>query len=586
MEKEQHDSMATVQMTKADYAASEVYSTTSEPPPAYRRETSSVRIAKIIGLTVVVSSFILGAFILASSYLQARASCDQMQTLDSILEKELMLETLQELPKAEALLSGRDLSSDNDMQSLDGNKKDTENVKQKTKSATSSASDSESDSSSSDNSFSESDEAEELNRVQIKMPLELSLSDLANAILQQNQKSRMNCVIERRRAEELVDNAPKMTPFGFNFNSEPKKRVTGERMAIFCESGSAIKDADDDDESVEPRDAPLQRIPVPFGAMPQQYPLTHMPQQQMPAQHMMPPQQQQQLPPQIPFVIRQIVALQQQQQAQQAQQVQQPQQAQQQQQMPIGPFMIRPAMVHQFPIPEQPQHQPQQPMNGEIRIHLQRIPLQRDEIQVREIPVEVLQGRPNVIRPIQAIRLPERESQSNFPPREAALLRESFGLTNEDLMNIQRLAQDRIEQELRSLAQEDLSNDSNSSENDDDDNSEENAMNIGLQAVSTPQQQQQQQQPAQPKIEEPKQMQSNDDDKVETTKLNQMIEDDSADDDEPSQTEKDNTDSSILQVGRAAYGRSILTPVKIPVDMTPSNEERPHFVQPRSIREE
>lgn len=33
MEKEQHDSMATVQMTKADYAASEVYSTTSEPPP-------------------------------------------------------------------------------------------------------------------------------------------------------------------------------------------------------------------------------------------------------------------------------------------------------------------------------------------------------------------------------------------------------------------------------------------------------------------------------------------------------------------------------------------------------------------------
>lgn len=33
MEKEQHDSMATVQMTKADYAASEVYSTTSEAPP-------------------------------------------------------------------------------------------------------------------------------------------------------------------------------------------------------------------------------------------------------------------------------------------------------------------------------------------------------------------------------------------------------------------------------------------------------------------------------------------------------------------------------------------------------------------------
>lgn len=72
------------------------------------------------------------------------------------------------------------------MQSLDNNNKDAVNNKQKPKS---SGSDSDSDSSSSsDNSFSESDEAEELNRVQIKMPLELSLSDLANAILQQNQK--------------------------------------------------------------------------------------------------------------------------------------------------------------------------------------------------------------------------------------------------------------------------------------------------------------------------------------------------------------------------------------------------------------
>lgn len=146
---------------------------------------------------------------------------------------------------------------------------------------------------------------------------------------------------------------------------------------------------------------------------------------------------------------------------------------------------------------------------GEIRIHLQRIPLQRDEeaIQVREIPIEVLQARPNVIRPIQAIRLqavqPEREPQSNFPPREAALLRESFGLTNEDLMNIQRLAQERIEHELRSFAdaQDDLSNDSNSSESDDDDSSEENAMNNQQQQQQL---QQQQQQPDQPKTEEPK----------------------------------------------------------------------------------
>lgn len=138
---------------------------------------------------------------------------------------------------------------------------------------------------------------------------------------------------------------------------------------------------------------------------------------------------------------------------------------------------------------------------------MQRIPLQRDEFQVREIPIEVLQARPNVIRPIQAIRLPERESQSNFPAREAALLRETIGLTNEDLMNIQRLAQERIESELRSFAQEDLSSDSNSSENDDDDNSEENAMNIPQSVTNQqqqPQQPQQEQQPEQPKTPEPK----------------------------------------------------------------------------------
>lgn len=87
----------------------------------------------------------------------------------------------QELPKAEALLSGRDVNDD-DMQSLDNKEKDAETVKQKEKS-----SDNDSEPST-DNSFSESDEADEMNRVQIKVPLELSLSDIAHSILQQNQK--------------------------------------------------------------------------------------------------------------------------------------------------------------------------------------------------------------------------------------------------------------------------------------------------------------------------------------------------------------------------------------------------------------
>lgn len=58
---------------------------------------------------------------------------------------------------------------------------------------------------------------------------------------------------------------------------------------------------------------PIQRVPVPYGAIPQQQgPLTHMPYGAMPQQQ---PQQQQMppvmpSPPQIPpFVIRQIIVI-------------------------------------------------------------------------------------------------------------------------------------------------------------------------------------------------------------------------------------------------------------------------------------
>lgn len=58
-------------------------------------QANSVKIARIIAFTVILSSFILGSFILASTYLQAKATCDQVQALDAVLDKELMLETLQ-----------------------------------------------------------------------------------------------------------------------------------------------------------------------------------------------------------------------------------------------------------------------------------------------------------------------------------------------------------------------------------------------------------------------------------------------------------------------------------------------------------
>lgn len=43
----------------------------------------------------------------------------------------------------------------------------------------------------------------------------------------------MNCVVERRRTEEIPEN-----PFSaFLEEEKPKEKVTGERVSIFCETG-------------------------------------------------------------------------------------------------------------------------------------------------------------------------------------------------------------------------------------------------------------------------------------------------------------------------------------------------------------
>lgn len=118
----------------------------------------------------------------------------------------------------------------------------------------------------------------------------------------------MNCVVERKHAEEIVDSPSKTValPFGMNLTTDPKKaRITGERISIFCEGGNENKDQeaarnnnreeDDDDieevEAIRPMFIPFQRVPIPFGAIPNRFPLTHMPQRMEP---MMPPRQQEQ----------------------------------------------------------------------------------------------------------------------------------------------------------------------------------------------------------------------------------------------------------------------------------------------------
>lgn len=51
----------------------------------------------------------------------------------------------------------------------------------------------------------------------------------------------MNCIVEKKRAEEVVDHQPKTLrlPFGVNLTTDPRfERLTGERMIIICESGN------------------------------------------------------------------------------------------------------------------------------------------------------------------------------------------------------------------------------------------------------------------------------------------------------------------------------------------------------------
>ncbi|KAL4707687.1 hypothetical protein ACJJTC_014868, partial [Scirpophaga incertulas] len=261
MEKEhQPDSMATITM-KPEYPPSEVYSA-SEPPPAYRqRVSSSVQIARIAALTVVAASFILGAFILASSYVAARASCHQLEQLDAMLDKELALEGRsygndalmadEPLPVANAhalhgvppLAASTETIRSNPPPAVGNQLKDDalnqaeskieEDKLQKidddnSKNESPNSSD---DSSESDSSAEDDDELDAI-RPMFKLPIHFDLDDIAGAFLANNQKGRMNCMVERRRDE------PMERRFPFNIlGAFAPRSAQAERIAIICHGG-------------------------------------------------------------------------------------------------------------------------------------------------------------------------------------------------------------------------------------------------------------------------------------------------------------------------------------------------------------
>lgn len=71
--------------------------------------------------------------------------------------------------------------------------------------------------------------------------MDLDINDLAGAMMDKNQRSKMNCIVEKKRAEEVVDHKSKTVrlPFGVNLTTDPRyEHLTGERMVVVCESGT------------------------------------------------------------------------------------------------------------------------------------------------------------------------------------------------------------------------------------------------------------------------------------------------------------------------------------------------------------
>ncbi|XP_056635688.1 putative mediator of RNA polymerase II transcription subunit 12 [Diorhabda sublineata] len=292
MEKEpQPESMATVTI-KPEYTPSE-YST-SEPPPAYMKPRStSVQITKIVAVTIVLCSVILGGFLLASAYVTANASCKQLeQELDILSEA---AERFQSPLQPEALIQ-------------DSSAAPTTNFKRQVEPLNSEAPShiTKELTNNIDDDSSESDSSEDSEELPIKetkksAALPIEMNDLITHLLEKNQKSKMNCVVEKKKAEEFVDHQPRTVslPFGINLTTNPRfEKLIGERMVIICESGTMQnaepsmkpKEENEDDEDNDDEDEETIMIHPIMIPIPQTQFQTHMPQQMAPMPQQRPEQ--------------------------------------------------------------------------------------------------------------------------------------------------------------------------------------------------------------------------------------------------------------------------------------------------------
>ncbi|KAH0560492.1 putative uncharacterized protein DDB_G0271606 [Cotesia glomerata] len=274
MEKEQLDSLQTVTVGSekippphSHYAPSEVYSS-SESPPAYSRpvmKSTAVQIAKIIATTLITISVIIGSFILAAAWLQARASCtpeaiNGMQAQINSQQQEFIKHL-----QPEALIQDPiDVKQNIDESSVKTKQPTAEPKEEETqtdnqddsKADNESASDNENDDDYNDSGFSP---------VHIKFPLQLDLDDLANTLMQQS-RGLVSCVVERRRSNGFVDGNNQVDNNNNNNNNNYQRpqRLSGERVVILCESGEPRRQEQQEQDLLTPIIVPLGNIQIPM----------------------------------------------------------------------------------------------------------------------------------------------------------------------------------------------------------------------------------------------------------------------------------------------------------------------------------
>nr|CAD7434875.1 unnamed protein product [Timema monikensis] len=240
--------------------------------------------------------------------------------------------------------------------------------------------------------------------IKFKVPLTLDFDELAGMLVEKNQRSRMNCVVEKRRAEEIVDHQPRTVklPFGLNVTTDPRyEHVSGEKMAIFCESGNDQRHA-----PMEVMHGPVMiplpgpvHLPLQFQGHPHR--MHH--QQQLPHPEIRAhPQHMQQLP-----LADMRIHLQHMQQLPVSDMRAPPQHMQQQ---PLSDMRPPPQQMHQLPLPDMrppPQLMQQMPL-PEIHAHPQR--MQQVSIPVAFPAIHITDGQEQQLQAEEA-----REQQIHIP---------------------------------------------------------------------------------------------------------------------------------------------------------------------------